>query len=263
MERHHAESIQRLCAELEPDPSILALVLGGSIAHGFARSDSDIDVTIVVGTEEYEARQREGRLVYNNRALCTYEKGYIDGKYVDVAFLREVAARGSEPARYAYEGSRILFCRIEGLQELLASIVRYPAAEKSERIERFIAQLLAWRWYYSEGARQQNRYLMNLALQKVVLFSTRIVLADNELLFPYHKWMLRVLQGAKRRPPGMDADIEALLTRDSWQRVDAYCRGILEFVGKDFAAADGAWPARFMRDTELRWVTQEAAVDDI
>jgi predicted nucleotidyltransferase len=33
---------------LEPDPSILALLLAGSIAHGFAGPDSDIDVAIVV-----------------------------------------------------------------------------------------------------------------------------------------------------------------------------------------------------------------------
>jgi predicted nucleotidyltransferase len=262
MEPHHVASIQNLVEAFEKDSSVLALILGGSIAHGFARPDSDIDVSIVVDSTEYQRRQHESRLHYNNRALCTYD-GYIDGKYVDTEFLKLVAARGSEPIRFAYEGNRILFSHIEGLDTLLAGIVRYPIEQKQERIQRFAAQLLAWRWYYSEAVRQQNPYLIYLSIQKIILFSSRIVLAENELLFPYHKWMLRVLQSAARQPAGMQADIQTLLTNHSWEKVNAYCLGILAFVGIDHDAANAGWPTRFMKDTELRWVTQETCIDDI
>src|SRR5262245_34741956 len=34
---HHRRAIDRLIAKLEPDPDILALLLAGSIAHGYAR----------------------------------------------------------------------------------------------------------------------------------------------------------------------------------------------------------------------------------
>lgn len=262
MEPHHAQSIANLTAAFEKDPSVLALILGGSIAHGFEKPDSDIDVTIVVEPAEYQRRQREHLLHYNNRTLCTYD-GYIDGKYVDVDFLKLVAARGSDPIRYAYHGNRILFSRIEGLDQLLAAIVRYPVEEKTERITRFGAQLLAWRWYYSEAIRQQNDYLRFLAIQKLVLFGARTVLAENELLFPYHKWMHRVLASAPRQPAGFQADIAKLLTFPPWEFANAYVRKIFAFIGIDHDAADGAWPTRFMKDTELRWVTQEACIDDI
>lgn len=263
MEPHHAASVRNLVREFENDATVSALILGGSIAHGFARPDSDIDISIVVSREEFYRRQQGGRLHYNNRALCTYEKGYIDGKYVDLDFLRLLAARGNEPSRYAYEGSRILFSRIVGLEELLGEIVRYPVEEKQDRIERFGAQLLAWRWYYSEALRQENRYLVTLALQKVTLFSCRLVLAANEMLHPYHKWMLRVVQRAPRQPAGLVPRLEALLQNHTWERVDAHCRDMLAFAGLDFAAADAAWPTRFMRDTELRWMTEEPAIDDL
>lgn len=143
MEPHHVRSINNLTEAFEAEPTVLALILGGSIAHGFEKPDSDIDVTIVVDPAEYQARVQSDRLHYNNRELCTYEKGYIDGKYVDVEFLRTVAERGSDPARYAYHGSRILFSRVAGLEQLLVAITRYPVEQKGERIERFIAQLLA------------------------------------------------------------------------------------------------------------------------
>jgi hypothetical protein len=263
MQQHHADSIQNLIVAFEKDATVLALILGGSIAHGFEKSDSDIDVSIVVDTAEYQARKSEGRLHYNNRTLCTYEKGYVDGKYVDLAFLEQVAARGSDPARYAYHGSRVLFSRVEGLTELLAAIARYPVEQKQRRIERFVAQLLAWRWYYSEGVRQESEYLMILSLQKLVLFGSRIILTQNELFFPYHKWMLRLLGEAERKPAGIQAEIQALLTAHSWQKVADYCERILAFVEIDPDAANAVWPSRFMQDTELRWLTQESSIDDI
>jgi nucleotidyltransferase-like protein len=261
--QHHADSIQNLIVAFEKDATVRALILGGSIAHGCEKPDSDIDVSIVVDTAELQKRQCDGRLHYNNRALCTYDRGYIDGKYVDLAFLGQVAARGSDPARYAYQGSRILFSRVEGLAELLTAIVRYPVEQKQERIERFVAQLLAWRWYYSEGVRQESEYLIILSLQKLILFGSRIILTENELLFPYHKWLLRVLQSAERKPPGIDVAIQTLLTDHSAERVAEYCEQILAFVKVDPDAANAAWPSRFMQDTELRWLTQESSIDDL
>ncbi|HET7536904.1 MAG TPA: nucleotidyltransferase domain-containing protein [Candidatus Didemnitutus sp.] len=263
METHHAESIRNLVREFQSDANVAALLLGGSLAHGFARPDSDIDVSIVVSSAEFARRQNGGQLHYNNRALCTYEKGYIDGKYVDLDFLRLVAQRGSDPARYAYQGNRILFSRVDGLEQLLGEIVRYPAAEKASRAERFGAQLLAWRWYYSEALRQQNPYLVVLALQKIVLFSCRLVLNANEMLYPFHKWMLRVASAAPRQPAGFPGKLDRLLKDHSWTLVQDYVAEIFAFAGIDLAAADAAWPTRFMKDTELRWMTEEPAIDDL
>ena len=262
MEKHHADTIANLVRAMEPNPDVLALLLGGSLAHGCARPDSDVDVGIIL-TDAAMARQRAtGKLHYNNRALCTYD-GYIDGKYMDRGFLQQVAERGSDPIRYAFEGNRVLFSRLPGLESLLADIVRYPVAEKPERLQRFAAQLLAWRWYYSEGVRQQSPYLLTLAGQKLTLFSCRLILTHNEMLYPYHKWMLRVTLSAPHQPAGLATTLPKLLTQPGWDFVDRHVRDTLAFVGLDFAAADAAWPTRFMQDSELRWMTGEAAIDDL
>jgi len=263
MAAHHADSIRNLVVAFEADTSVQALILGGSLAHGFARPDSDIDVAIVLESAEYQRRQRENQLHYNNRSLCTYP-GYIDGKYLDLAFLRLVATRGSDPARYAFKDCQILFSRVAGLEPLLAEIVRFPTAEKPERIERFAAQLLAWRWYYSEALRQQNPYLVHLALQKVVLFACRLVLTENETLYPYHKWLLRVTESVPRQPPGLKSALADLTgPPPAWERVDACCREVLAFAGVNHDAANARWPTRFMKDSELRWMTTESPIDDL
>lgn len=261
MEQHHLESINNLVREFEKDPSILALILGGSIAHGFAKPDSDIDVAIIIETSDFQRRKKENNLVYNNKELCTYENGYIDGKYIDYELLKLIAHKGSEPARYAFKGSTILFSRIDNLEELLAAVVRYPVGKKEERINRFVAQLLAFKWYYSEAVKKQNQYLVILSIQKLILFSTRIILAANELLYPYHKWMLQVLQTAERKPQKMMADIDELLKSPSLEKVNKYCENILSFIGIN--EKDLFWPDQFMKDSELNWLDKEPPVDDL
>lgn len=261
MERHHRESIANLIREFEGDSSVKALILGGSLAHGFAKPDSDIDVTFVVESSDFQTRKHQNRLVYNHKELCTYEKGYIDGKYVDGELLKLIALRGSEPARYAFKDNTVLFSRMDNISELLADIVRYPAEGKEERIHRFASQLLAWKWYYSEAVLKHNRYLTFLSLQKIVLFSSRIILTFNELLYPYHKWLLQVLQTADRKPPEMISDIEQILSMPSAEIINGYCDKILSFINWDETKI--FWPNQFMKDSELNWMNGEPPIDDL
>jgi predicted nucleotidyltransferase len=141
MHPHHAQSIQNVKEYFQRDPEVLALLLSGSIAHGFESAASDVDIMIFVAEEDYQKRFQAGHLTFFNTDLCTYEGGYIDGKYISLNFLKQVLAKGSEPARFSFEGSQVLFSKIEGFEEDICKIIEYPIAEKAERIKRFYAQL--------------------------------------------------------------------------------------------------------------------------
>ncbi len=56
------------------------------------------------------------------------------------------------------------------------------------------------RWYTKEARKRDNRYLLGLAVNKMVLFGGRVMLAHNEILCPFHKWFLKVLEQAPDRP---------------------------------------------------------------
>ncbi len=261
MEKHHKNSINNLVKEFKKDNSILALILGGSIAHGFAKTDSDIDVSIVVETNEYQKRKKENNLVYVNKNLCTYENGYIDGKYMDCEFLKSVASKGSDPARFAFKDNSILFSRIDNLEKILSEILRYPVEKKEDRINRFASQLLAWKWYYNEAIRQQNQYLIYLSIQKIVLFSSRIIFVVNEMFYPYHKWMLRVIQKADKKPDKMQENIGEILKAHSKELINDYCTKILTFINIDEKSF--FWPNQFIKDSEINWLNGEPPVDDL
>lgn len=260
---HHAETVAALTRQMAEDPDVHALVLGGSLAHGFAREDADVDVTILVSSEEYERRAAGGLLHYNDRSVVTYEGGYVDGKYVDLAFLRRVAEHGSDPARWAYDGAQILFSRDPALAGVLESITRFPVEQQAARREKFAAQLLAWRWFYSQSVEKESAYLRVLAQQKLVLFVCRLVLNENATLYPFHKWMLRVTEGVENRPADLMERIDEVLERPSQEKVDALVSDVLAFYGIDEAETTRVWPTRFMKDTELHWLTGHPPVDDL
>jgi len=42
-----------------------------------------------------------------------------------------------------------------------------------------------------------------MAVSNIVLYGGRALLAYNEMLFPFHKWFLRVLAEAEHKPEGI------------------------------------------------------------
>lgn len=261
MQPYHSQSIRNVTEYFQRDPEVLALLLGGSIAHGFETPSSDIDILILVSDQDHKKRAEENRLHFFNKDLCTYEGGYVDGKYLGLGFLEQVRQKGSEPARFAFAGSRVLFSRVDGLAEEICGIAEYPAAEKVERIKRFYAQFEAWHWYCLEALRLNNHYLLGTAVSKFILFSGRLILAQNELLYPYHKWFLRVLEGAKQKPEGLLDCIHQLNSAPTAENVESLYEKVKNF--QPWIEGEFSWPTQFMFDSELNWLGGKSPVDDL
>jgi hypothetical protein len=79
---------------------------------------------IFVSEEDYQKRFQTGGLHFFNTDLCNYEGGYVDGKYLSLNFVKQVLEKGSDPARFAFEGSQVLISRVVGFAEDVCSPVR-------------------------------------------------------------------------------------------------------------------------------------------
>jgi hypothetical protein len=258
---HHSETLLRVTEFFARDPDVVGLLLVGSIAHGFCSAESDVDVMIVVSDEDHERRLRTRDTCFFSRELCTYSAGYVDGKYISEGFLRAVRQRGSEPARFAFKDARVAFSRSPTLASSLLDVARYPVEEKAARIRRFQAQFQAWSWFASEALSKQDPYLLSMATSKLCLFGGRIVLAHNELLYPYHKWFMRVLAQAPDKPAGLLPAIERLLAAPDADGVERLVTLVREFRTWEVDAI--GWGAEFMEESELCWLRGAAPVDDI
>ena len=73
---HHRRAIDRLVDEYRDDTRFNALIIGGSVAKGFARPDSDVDFLIVATDDEFNRRRAQDDLFINRRDLCDYDGGY-------------------------------------------------------------------------------------------------------------------------------------------------------------------------------------------
>lgn len=247
---HHVSTIERTVERVAADPAARALVLGGSLAHGYGTERSDVDVLVLVPSEELERRPP----TFTWHDLSEREDCYVDGKYLDLDFLRAVAERGSDPSRWALEGARVLFSHEPGLAELLAEAARFPIAEQERRLAAHAAQLCAWQWFYGEGTAKAEPYLQHAAVHHLVLHAGRLVLAANARLYPFHKWLMREVEAAPDRPEGLTERLRALLAAPSQADVDSLVSELLAHYGLDEEATRAGWGSRFRVDTELVWL---------
>jgi hypothetical protein len=258
---HHRQTVERVIEHFRSDREVAAILLVGSIAHGFAEERSDVDIALVVSEQDRQRRAAAGQLTLYAPGLATYEHGYVDAKYVSVEFLDAVERRGSEPARYAFAHARVLTSQLAGLDEQLERIARYPVADKEARLARFHGQLQAWHWYSAQAASRRDDYLMNLAAAKLSLFAGRLVLAHNEILYPYHKWFLRVLEQAPEQPAGLSRALSTLNRDPSAE----HARALYDLVNgfRAWPTGEIRWGEHFLRDAELGWLHGHAAIDDL
>ena len=261
MYKHHQESMKRVVEYFENDLAVQGLLLGGSIAHSFAGPTSDIDIMIIIADDNYRARLKRAELQFFSKELCTYEGGYVDGKYLGTGLLQEMKDKGSEPARYAFQDVKVLLSRLESLEDTVRDIACYPVEQKVERIQRFYAQFETWHWYTGEALRLQNHYLLNVTVNKLVLFGGRLILAHNELLYPYHKWFLKVLEGAKERPPELLRYIDQVYQQPNQENIESFYELVKDF--REWEKGASKWPNQFMIDSELTWRNGFPPIDDI
>jgi hypothetical protein len=154
-----------------------------------------------------------------------------------------------------------LFSRVKGFEEEICRIADYPVSEKAQRIKRFYAQFEAWHWYCGEALSKQNQYLLGTAVSKLILFGGRLILAHNEMLYPYHKWFLKVLEGAKEKPSDLMACIQTLTETPKAETVEAFYETVKTF--RPWSENPYHWPVQFLLDSELNWIDGRTPVDDL
>lgn len=257
---HHQHTIDRVTTHFQQDPNILAVIVGGSVAKGWAAEQSDVDIMLVVTDEEFARRTQQNEFLYFTRDFCDYEGGYVDGKYMDVGFLREVADHGSEPARAAFLSTWLTFSRQPEIDDLLKQITTYPEADREAKLKAFYSQMLVGNWFMGEAVKRQNKYLITHAARDTALFGGRLILAYNRMLYPYHKWFLQQLSLAPEKPHNMLPLMQSLLDNPGTETAQAFFDAVAGF--RDWGVAMQEAFYNFTRDSEWNWRSQRPPIYD-
>jgi len=257
---HHKKAIEAITNKLKSRDDVQGIIIGGSVAHGFANEQSDIDLMLVLSDEDYEKALKSGDINYFETEATPYDGGYVDGKCTSVDYIKKVAEFGSEPAKFAFKDAFVSYAKMDGLDQLVADASKYPIERKNENMEKFYTQFEAWKWYYYEGAKRNNRYLIDVSLSNFVLFAGRLILAHNETLYPYHKWFLKVLESVKNKPDNLLPSIGNVLENKTGESVEALYDMITSY--NKWMSSDKHWSIRFMLDSELNWMDGYVPIAD-
>lgn len=260
IQAHHRRAIDRLVDEYRDDTRFDALIIGGSVAKGFARPDSDVDFLIVATDDEFEQRRKQHDLFINRTDLCDYDGGFVDGKIINHAYLEELADKGNEPSRAAFQGAFAAYSHLAGLDALLQTIPVYPEHDRERRIKAFYSMAFIQHWLIHESFRHDNRYTIARAASQLALFSGRLILAYNRTLFPYHKWLTRTLESVEHKPVDLLSDIDALLERPSAENANALFQSVKDF--QDWGVSDLEAYTWFMTDVEWAWMSETTPMED-
>ncbi|MHA2269557.1 MAG: nucleotidyltransferase domain-containing protein [Promethearchaeota archaeon] len=260
MRSHHKKAIEKLVESIEQDKRFIALIIGGSVAKGMEREDSDIDVTLVATDEEFKKRKKNNMHLYYDTKFCDYPGGYIDGKVVDLEFLKTVAERGSEPARDAFRDAWIAYSKILELENLLKKIPVFQKEEKLEKIRKFYAQFETANWIIKEAVRRNDEYLLTRGISDLILFGGRLILEHNEILYPFHKLFIETLKKAPDKPEGLMLSISNLLKNRTLENAKSLFELIKNFTKWNLGEY---WAIRFLLDTEWAWIDGKPYVGDL
>lgn len=259
---HQQKTIDYIADKFQSDDNVGALLISGSIAHGFNDEKSDIDINIIISNEIYKQKEKERAVTYWESADGFYEEGYIDGKYITLNYLSLVAERGNEPIRFALHDSQIAFDKTGKVADYLKKIGTYELANIKENAIRFVSQFDAWKWYCDEALKKNNQYLLDLSVSRLILFAGRLILLENRMFFPYHKWFMRVLDDAANKPLELMPAIQRLLKDKSPDNISELYEMIKNY--KDWSEGiKYSWPSHFVHDIENVWMRQNDFIENI
>lgn len=260
MEAHHLQTIDRLVERFKDDPRYPALIVGGSLVKGRGLEFSDVDVMLVASEEEYARCVERQDFWYVTTEFSDYPGGYVDGKIIDLQFLRDAAHHGSEPARAAFVGAFAAYSRIPGLDDLLKQIPVFQEADREEKIKAFYSQVLVLNFYVSDAEKRNMRYLMAHAASEMVFYAARLLLTYNRVLYPYHKWLMYELARVPEKPENFMELADKLLQEGSVANAQALWDSLNSWRDWDIPYNEGL--VRFIKDAEWNWREGRAPLQD-
>ena len=261
MLEHHRQSIKNLIEYYKDDDDTLAVILGGSIAKGLERADSDVDAMIIVTDRRYGELLSQNRLSECITDGCTYEGGYFDIKYYTKNYLQAVAERGSEPARNAFVKVKVFFSRDMEIDDIVSKIGMFQKSEKEEKQFSFYSALKLQTDYFW-GVSSDNNYLRIRTAADIALYCYRLLLLDNNVLFPCHRSLEQTVSSLARRPAGIIDKGNKMLAELTDEAMWEFVQTVLDFIDYKPQKDYHEYLTRFIDDCELWWYTERPNITE-
>ena len=235
MTEEQQKQIAEITERHRKDKNVVAVILIGSIARGDAREGSDVDYNLVV-------KER--------RELCDVTKD-------DLKFT---IAHGNELTRWSYTSAKVLYSTDDEIEGLIKQIPVYPENRRQYNMESFVSQIKMHFAYLQLAEYSKNTYLLHETAAKIALFSGRLILADNRVLYPNRKWYSREIQRIEDKPKDFHEKMCELLTAPTIDKARTFIDGLMAY--KAYPEPAEGWVNRFNKDSVLSWKNGTFSIED-
>jgi len=251
--QHHEATIAQYSQLLQARPDVLALVIGGSVARGTERADSDVDVYLVVNEDAFDEARLASALSYTVTDVATYEGGYVDVKVIGPRWLDAAAEHADEPTRASLLDARVEWSRLAQLDERLAAITapRDDAWWENLVTSHAATYRLYGSYFLRQGIALGDAFLTSTATSQFVQAIGRALLATNRIFYAGPKYLFSSLcqvEGGE----SLVRELEALLRIPSVDRATSIMTTVEPIVRANLAPE--ATLSRFIEDHELAWL---------
>ncbi|MCM1257281.1 MAG: nucleotidyltransferase domain-containing protein [Roseburia sp.] len=251
MYKHHEESIENMKEHFRKHGAI-ALILVGSVVKGKERADSDLDGVVILSEEEYAEKEKSNTTTETIDGLCTYEGGYFDIKYVTKPYLKDLAEKGSEPARNGFSKAKILFCNDAEIENILPRIPIFQKKEKEEKLLSFYSNF--WlNYYYFLKSCSIDGYMKMHTISEIIYSIYRMILQENEILFDCNRRLEQQVEAISEKTVELVSLGRKLEVSQNIQDADSFVDKFLEITAyvppKDLAVV----LTRYSKDFQEWW----------
>jgi len=261
MHKHHEESINNLIEYFKANREVIAIVLGGSLARGTERADSDVDALVIVTDGYYKKLCAENRQAEVIHGHCTYENGIFDIKYLTKDFLEAAALRGSEPTRNSFIKARCLYTKDSDIENIVPKIGVFQVHEVNEKMFSFYSGIsLHYGYFWKISA--NNLHLRVRSASEIVLFGYRMLLQENHVLFPSQRRLTETTASLARKPEHIIEKGELLLKTLTNEAADDFVNSILGFIKYKPPENKEEIGTRFIDDNEFWWYKNRPIVTE-
>lgn len=261
MYQHHIDSIEKMKAYFYGRDGVIALILGGSVARGNERPDSDLDGLVVVTEAEFARRKALGNTSESIHGYCTYDGGYFDVKYMTKDFLQAAAQRGSEPTRNSFIGARVLFSTDPEIAGIVANIGVFQAQERADKMLSFYGDYMLNHMYFLKACKAEG-YIRLHAVGEVLYSIYRMILQENGILFPCNRRLEEAVAAAPDKPDHILELGRAAAEKQDDASVDAFAAAYFAWsqwpVPQDMAVPY----SRYIADFEQWWYAPRPLVNE-
>lgn len=235
MTKEQQKQINDIVEQHSKDNNVVAIVLIGSIARGDAREDSDVDYNLVV-------KER--------KEPCDVTKD-------DLKFT---AHNGNELTRWSYTSAKVLYSTDNEIESIIKQIPVYPEKNRQYNMESFVSQIKMHYAYLQLAEYSNNTYLLYETATKIALFSGRLILADNHVLYPNRKWYSREIQRIQDKPQNFYENMCELLSKPTIEKAKCFIDTLLSY--KNYPEPKEGWGNRFNKDSVLSWKNGTFSIED-